>query len=59
MPDFPFEPSDETVDDVRLDRRLKTLLEAIEDEKVPERLLRLARQLQGELALRKQRGNPH
>jgi len=59
MLDSPSDRSDEIVNEVQLDRRLKSLLEAIEDEKVPERLLTLAHELQRELALRKQRSNPN
>ncbi len=40
-----------------LDGRLADLLAAIEQEAVPDRLLSLARQLQAELARRKQRLN--
>lgn len=62
MASSPSDPSDDSYDKmhlVALDGRLKSLLEAIEDERAPERLLKLARELQGELSLRKQRGNPN
>ena len=42
-----------------LDGRLADLLAAIEEESVPDRLLRLAQQLQAELARRKLRLNPN
>ena len=48
-----------SLDNPGLDARLASLLEAIEAEKVPERLLKLAEELQGELALRKQRRSPN
>ncbi|SHO66403.1 hypothetical protein SAMN02745172_03062 [Pseudoxanthobacter soli DSM 19599] len=57
-PDNP-EPAGEVADLPRLDAGLASLLEAIEAEKVPARLLKLAEQLQGELTLRKQRQNPN
>lgn len=42
-----------------LDGRLADLLAAIEEESVPDRLLRLAQQLQAELARRKLRLHPN
>jgi len=42
-----------------LDTRLSTLLEAIETERTPDRLLSLAQELQQELFLRKQRRTPN
>lgn len=42
-----------------VDDRLGTLLEAIEGEGVPERLLKLAEMLQNELSLRRQRRQPN
>ncbi len=42
-----------------VDDRLGTLLEAIEGERVPERLLKLAEMLQNELSLRRQRRRPN
>lgn len=41
------------------DRRLSALLEAIEAERVPDRLLKLAEELQQELFLRKQKRMPN
>lgn len=52
-------PAGDAGDAPGLDARLASLLEAIEAEKVPERLLKLAEELQGELALRKQRRSPN
>jgi len=42
-----------------VDERLGTLLDAIEGERVPERLLKLAEMLQDELSLRRQRRRPN
>jgi hypothetical protein len=44
---------------ISLDARLSAILEAIETERVPDRLLRLAEELQQELSLRKQRRSPN
>ena len=41
-----------------LDSRLASILDAIEAERVPDRLLKLAQELQIELATRKERRNP-
>lgn len=49
----------EQTEGLNLDGRLASLLEAIEAERTPERLLHLATELQTELALRKQRRNPN
>jgi hypothetical protein len=41
------------------DLRLRALLDDIEQEETPERLLKLARELQQQLALRRQRQTPN
>ena len=42
-----------------LDDRISSLLAAIEEERIPERLLKLATDLQNALALRRQGFDPH
>jgi hypothetical protein len=42
-----------------LDDRIASILTAIEQEKTPERLLKLAEELQAQLALRRQRAEPN
>ena len=42
-----------------LDDSIASILTAIEQEKTPERLLRLAEELQAQLALRRQRAEPN
>ena len=49
----------EGVDFDNIDNRLANLLVAVENENVPDRLLKLALELQTELALRRQRHNPN
>jgi hypothetical protein len=49
----------EGVDFDNIDNRLANLLVAVENENVPDRLLKLALELQNELALRRQRRNPN
>ena len=49
----------EGVDFDNIDNRLANLLVAVENENVPDRLLKLALELQNELALRRQRHNPN
>ncbi|MCX5480153.1 hypothetical protein OSH08_14150 [Kaistia geumhonensis] len=46
-------------EEAAVDDRLGTLLEAIEGERVPERLLKLAEMLQNELSIRRQRRRPN
>lgn len=53
------ESSGERLDLQTLDDRIASLLTAIEGEAVPERLLKLANELQGELLLRRQRKQPN
>jgi hypothetical protein len=51
--------SSETAPDDVLTAKFKELLDEIEHEHTPERLLRLARELQEQLAQRRQRQSPH
>jgi hypothetical protein len=53
------EPSGETPDLETLDGRIASLLTAIEGEAVPERLLKLANELQSELLMRRQMKKPN
>lgn len=50
---------EEAEPEISLDARLSALLEAIEAERIPDRLLRLAEELQQELSFRKQRHSPN
>ncbi|HVW57637.1 MAG TPA: hypothetical protein VHC00_18315 [Rhizobiaceae bacterium] len=53
------EPSGETLDLETLDGRIASLLTAIEGEAIPERLLKLANELQSELLMRRQMKKPN
>jgi hypothetical protein len=50
---------DQASDGAAIDNQISSLLVAIESEKVPERLLQLARDLQSALLVQRQRRNPN
>lgn len=50
---------DQASDGAVIDSQISSLLVAIESEKIPERLLQLARDLQSALLVQRQRRNPN
>jgi hypothetical protein len=51
--------TDQASDGAVIDSQISSLLVAIESEKIPERLLQLARDLQSALLVQRQRRNPN